>query len=495
MAYGSVSCSRGWCLALALTVTGGCANTEIGGEAPPAGAFYFPIAVTALPAEAVGSGQGMALVSNANLDRRFASGWLSLIDVAGLLGAARPADAVVQQISVPSIGGPIALAVDPDPSHTLAAGGRWLAFMGHRGTRRLSIIEIRLEDGAVRLSCGDPAATAGLDALERRTDCDRRHLYALDDATNIAGFDATLNSDDFRDPYAVSTSVDPVTGQGRLAVSFLSHTSNDTNWLLLFHINNDAADSEPFLVPERAVALGQAGVGSIAFRPQSPSCQTSTPEAECSTTYIAASSRYYGSASEYSSVFAVTIGADDSVRQTTHRIPADIDSTEAGSIVFDPAGARAYATNNGSDSLIALDTSLTSQAVVSGVELSYVVEPSYRVIQALPLTGLPSEIVYFSRNSHDFVATTAFTGDHVDILAVTGGALVPVAQVRGTQANNVGSRPFAIATLPVGDDDLLLVGTLYDHGITAIRVPGNDAAAASVVARVRSTELGEVSVQ
>ena len=475
----------------------GCAGESVTGAVPPQGAFYFPAAVQTLPIDPAVATSRFALVANTNFDTRFKVGWLSVVDVDALLTASAPvegvvqqldnvpADAVVQQLNLPSFAGPIAI----DTSTEFAEGETRLAFMGHRGSYLLSIVEVTVQDGVPRISCGDAAATTALNSMERQTDCDRRHLYSLQDNANLAGFDVSVSTDNLIDPYAVAIYSDPVSSELKLAVSFLSHNATDTTRLLVFRVQTHPGPNEPFLVPEHVVGLGQAGVSSIAVRP-SDCAQLG----DCAT-YLAATSHLFGGLSETSAIFAVTFSVDGTIRETTHGVAADIGGGEVGDLVFTPDGQSAFATNNGPDSLVAIDSSQHSQQVLGGATgATYVVEPSYGLIDALPLAGRPSALVYFTGQvdgiERDFVATTGFTGNELDFVSVTGGALFSVAQLR-----DVGSGPFGLAQLADAAGDLLLVSTFYDHGVTVVRVPANNAAAATTITHVRSAEFGNASTE
>ncbi|MBN1962586.1 MAG: hypothetical protein JW841_16765 [Deltaproteobacteria bacterium] len=498
MVFGFMFRSQSLAFYAALFMIGGCADTELGVVLPPKGAFYFPTAIAPLPSSITGIGQDMALVSNANFDRRFGSGWLSLVSVASLLNAQKPADAVIKQLNIPAIGGPIAL----DTTQSLSDNGRILAFIGHRGSYLISIIEITKVNDELNISCGNPDAVEGLDSNERHTDCDRQHLYALDDETNIAKFNEEMNKDNFIDPYALATYVDHNSGQSKLAVSFVSHLSESLNRLLIFNINNQANETDAFLIPEHAIILGEAGVGSLAIRPPVAGCNLSEPGCD---TYIAASSRFYSTYSEYASIFAVTIAPDGTVRRTIHDLAAEIGGYDAGGIIFSPDGSHAYVATNSQDNLIALDTSLTSRAIIDDYSYSYVLEPNYTITQVLPLMGTPTNLINFTGNNPlgstneeiEYIALTSFTANQIDIIATIRGALISVAQIHGSQTaeNYIGLRPLALANISTNNEILLLVGTLYDHGVTTIRIPRDNVAFASVINRVRTTEFGEVSTK
>lgn len=460
-----------------LLIGAGCADVEGESNAPPE-AFYYPTGLTVLPALTGAPGRQFALVGSSNFDLRFSAGWVSLVDVDALFTAGEPADAIVDQVRLPSFGGPIAVA-------RLGESERTLAVLGHRGAQTLSVIEITSEGGTPRLSCGDPDATADLSTLERRTDCDRRHLYVLDD-DNLADFPATLDADDFTDPYAVAFVPRVETGELLLVVGFLSHALDSSSRLLVFLVNPDAGPGEAFLVPERVLVAGQSGIGDLVARPIPASCGADASAPECMP-FVAGTSRYYGSASERSVVFGVSLDPDQ-IRLAARSITDEVDGAELGGMVFAADGDTAYVTNNGPDSVVVLDSRLVSTPR-TGDPTSYYLEPTYAFRGALSLSGRPAGLAYLDRSDTDLLAVAVFTEDDLALLSVAGGTLVSTHRVY-----NVGSGPSVLAGVrEASGDDLVLVGTFFNHGLTAVRVPADNVLGAAVVARVRDPELGDAS--
>ena len=180
-------CAVALACALVVVIGGGIGCGEVRrGRALPERGFYYPVGMAL-------DGKGRVIVVNSNFDQRFQSGWVNSIDVEKLTGivasmetlggsvndqaADQPSSAALAAVGSRSDGGALAvlsLAAQVEVSET---HGR--AFVAHRGTGKITEIELGEGDDQPALYCGDPDATAQLNTAERRTDCDIQHLIAV----------------------------------------------------------------------------------------------------------------------------------------------------------------------------------------------------------------------------------------------------------------------------------------------------------------------------
>jgi hypothetical protein len=471
--------------ALLLVLLGGsCADTYAQGNAPPATSFYYPTTVAVLPQTT--HPDRFALVSSSNFDLRFNAGWLSVVDLKVLLdpSTATPSAAglVHQQLRVPSFAGPIAARLDT----ALAAGETRLAFIAHRGTRLVTVVEISAaSDGVPHLSCGVAGSTLNMGEIERRTDCDLKHFF---DLSNPTGFDATVDPQDLYDPYAITLFTDELDGTDHLALSFLSRTNSDT-MLLTFGVG-DA--SSGFLHPEHAVKLGAATIGQLVplVSPSpDPACKT-TPADTCVRTRLIAGNRVYGSGTDSSLLRVVTITGTNGVVVTNHYLSTDVGGTAITGLTLAPDRKRAYVVNRSPDSLVSLDMTLATPADVGSTTTttSVIDQPRFGVVDVLPLGSEPQDLLYLPRTV-PLLTVPRFRARELDVVAAPGAALVSVAVV-----TNIGSGPFGSTTwTEASGGDLVLVSTFFDHGLSVVRIPSGDPGAASLISRVRSADLGDAT--
>lgn len=440
---------RGLLLA-AFLGAGACAR-ELPGEAPPARSFYYPQDVAATP-------QGRYVyVLSSNFDQRFNAGWVSVVDVDAVLDAVdaereNPRAAVVHQLRVLSLGGELALAPD---------GKRGL--ITHRGVRRAQplVTVFSASDAGSKLRCGDPNDNTGLNTADRRTDCDREHLLELDVdlERNVANpFSAVAwhwGGDADVPVAAVGMLGEPV-----MVVLGLAEPATQLGVL----------------------PVGQGGISSIAVHP------------DASGRYLAALSHLGGAQPQPSSIYSIELGvragepdiaASRVARDALHQQTGGRDLAD---IAFAPDGQHAYVTNRYGD---ANDPQpggvVATRSAFADVERSETqarARPVYEAVGSQPIAVEPAQLAYVPRPQGDLLAVASFTDDTVDVLAVEGGQLQPVARIDG-----VGAGPFAVEHVSRAGRQLLWVSNFIDHSLAVVDVSSESPGAFSVIARLTNPDL------
>jgi len=487
-----LSCRLG-VLMLAACDLWACAQ-KVKGEPRPL-AFYYPLDVELAP-----DGTHAYVVSS-NFDHRFTSGWISTIDleevkprdpadgtidgaVDGVLAPGKVIVAEGGQLSVPSLGGP--LAVEPGPNGKVAV-------LAHRGEQVITVLAI--VDGV--LSCGDAESTAGLTSVEQETDCDRRHMFKLNSPANLsaAEWGTTIPLAALNDPYAVT--IFTSNGETRVAVGFLSRDSASPGLVLVYTIK---LDSDPILEPWLRVPLGSgvgttSGASSLAVHPAG--------NGPTGGVRLAVGSRRLRADDLQSTVFDIDIEAMRAAPFATYATPHGLSDVVGGfdtvDLTFLPkeasvvtsglfaAGDFAYVANRSPDGIAILDARLVPSEAgrLAGQFPSR--NPRYAVLDFVPLQGAPGGVIYIPRaNDGDVLAALSLDNNEVDLLRVTGGQVQPAARVR-----DIGNGPFGstLATL-AGHDPWLVVATFYDHGISIVTVPKGDLTRANCVVQIRDSSFG-----
>jgi hypothetical protein len=467
------------CLARAAMLAIGlaaCAR-DLPGEEPPDEAFYFPNGVASSP-----DGSHVYVVSS-NFDQRYNAGWVGVVETERFADYAESGgdetdgvddarDAIVQQLKIPSLGGDIALSPD----------GR-VGVVAHRGSRLLTVFTISADFS--ELECGDRTSEEkkNQESELARTDCDPDNLVTID--VTDERWNGTMSEANSNDPYAVSlferldtsdtecaalaaldctaavgcTFVDSACQRRELllAVGFLSYGR-----LLLYSVD---IGGDEVLVPNRALALGTSGSGSIAAYPQQGSTRPYS-------NYLAATSREFGDNSELSTVYSVDVDRSISERRnrvSTIRLSSRVGGRELVDLVFNRDGSRAYASNNFPDSLLSFDTSLGGfQESLPDGGYQSVERPAFLLLASIPLEGQPAGLDFLRRDGGDLLATLSFTSDTLYVLEVAGDTLWSSFRV-----DDVGLGPFQAASVPVngGEGSLLFMSTFFDHGLAVMHVP------------------------
>jgi DNA-binding beta-propeller fold protein YncE len=424
--------------AVSAVVAVGCAR-DLPGEDPPPNAFYFPISLAAAP-----DGRHVYVVSS-NFDLRYNAGWVSTIDLGGVLdgGAAFAGD----ELRLLPLGGQIAVAQSGS-----------MAIVAHRGASALSLIEI---DGAA-LSCGDPNATEDLSTQERQTDCDRAHVLQLD----AQDFPGDLPEIAVDDPFAVAlTAYDDggVLQPVAVVAHLLPDPYIDRARLFTYRITSGWQPGEtPALEAARSILLSNSGVTSL------------VPHPDASGTHLAATSRGIGTSSGVdSSLYSVDVGrslADDRSRVERHDLSQWIGGRELVGLAFSPDGSLAFATNRYreqdnrplANGVVVFDATIeTVEEVESDGEIRHVERPRFFVLGEAPMAGSPSAVEYVTRaQGGDLVAVASFDDDEIVLFEVRGSELSPVGRL-----DDVGVGPFDMLHVSVDGHELLVVCTFFDHSV------------------------------
>lgn len=426
--------------AAALVVAAASCARELPGEDPPADAFYFPISLAAAP-----DGRHVYVVSS-NFDLRYNAGWVSSID---LEAAITGGDAFAgEELRILPLAGQIAVSESGS-----------MAVVAHRGASALSLIEI---DDAAGITCGDPDAEKDLSTEERRTDCDRAHIFELD-ADDFAG---DLQDVSVEDPYAVAlTAYDD--GGGPQPVAIVAHLLPDPiisrARLATYRITSGwQAGEAPVLEAAGSILLSNSGITSL------------VPHPDASGTHIAATSRGIGGTSGVdSSLYSIDVGrslADERSRVDRRDLSHWIGGRELAGLEFSPDGSLAFATNRGreqsnrplADSVVILDSRIEAvEEVDSDGEIRRVERPRFFVLGEAPLPGQPSAVEYVARaQGGDLVAVASFDNDEIVFFELRGTELHAVGRL-----DDVGVGPFDMLHATVDGRELLVVSTFFDHTV------------------------------
>ncbi len=466
--------------ACVLTLVGANAcRRELVGRPAPESDLYFPLGMVISQAD-----QRLAYVMSTNWSQRFNTGWLSVVDLDAIVsGAATPADVIRQTLLVPSLSGELSAS---DDGALLAA-----AF---RNNNQVIVFEVNA-DGSVQ--CGDPDAESGLDAGDRRTDCDARHVYRF-----VAdGVDDVFIVDQFSDPYGVRF-LPSRDGAQTLTIGYL------TSFLgigLVTFLDVDLGGEE-ILGNQRSIELGGASgltvqtTGIVAPR---PAPQAATPE-DTDARFIAIGSRSSAAGVSSATIFGINI--DDyefKATEDTDFASVDFDNrakiaridirAQAGGftladLVFTDDGSRAFAavsfsqpTSGSSDSVLMLNARPRSRSIVLADDSIAVVQrPEYEVIDALAVPGTPQSVSYVPRlNAPPLLVTATFNDNALHFVRVGETSLDAITRIDRA----VGSGPVVVRHArftPSGqsaDRDFVVITSFLSHGLTVFDVTEPDPSA------------------
>ena len=466
-------------LACALTLCGATAcRRELVGRPAPAADVYFPLGATIAP-----DGR-TAYVMSTNWSQRFNTGWVSVIDLDILARgeAATPADAIVQTLLVPSLGGELSMSAD---GSLLAA-----AF---RNNNQVIIFEVGA-DGT--LSCGDPGAEVGLDAGDRRTDCDARHVYRF--VQN--GIDDGLIIDQFSDPYGVRfLPAHEVDGEllpqtlmigylssyiGLGMVTFLDVDLNAEDEILGHQRSIELSTGTGFTVQTTAIVAPRPPLSTTSERFVAVGARASAGGVSSATIFGFDFDRYEFRATEDTDFASVDF--NNRARIARIDIRAQAGGFTLSDLVFTGDGNRAFAavsfsqpTAGSSDSILMLNAGLRSRSILKADDtLELVQRPEYDVIDTLAVPGTPQSVTYIQRGAGEapMLVTSTFNDNALHFVRVGETSLESITRID----RSVGSGPVVVRHArftPSYDSvphDFVIVTGFLSHGIYMFDVTSSD---------------------
>ena len=437
------------CVALCLFFAA-CAPRIPEGTFPPARAFYFPSHVAVAPAAP--ASRPLLYVVSSNFDQRYSVGWVSTIDFAELVARLRAADEPEAAIGasalwVPSLAG--RLTINEDGT---------LAVLTHRGAGQLSVINIGDEGAGLR--CGDPNATALLDAQQRRSDCDAEHLITLQNVDRLEEVASIQGMAAVHDPFA-GVFVSDEDGE-HLALGYL-----DLPFVSLFRRTDGP---EPTLVHDLTARVSNAGGTGPWLR---------YPFA--GQDYLVAGNQRTVSAAPFGSVFTLawnTLEADvDATQAAAFSLGDEVGSTEISDFATTADGLVLVASQH-PDLVAVLRPRIEVDADRAGNLVSTL---QFDLVAAQSIPGSPYALAFIPKGTAEesgIVAVTSFAEDAVFFLSLRGTSLQWEGRLdSGEGAQRIGDGPVDIVHVSLAGDDYLVVPTFFDHGVAVIDARADDPAA------------------
>lgn len=492
-----------WCVAMLAVVAGTSCADELEGTRVQENVLYFPIGLE------VSADGRYAYVANSNFDLQFNAGWLAVIDLetAGGLRRQGPAQAtinpevgfdafevdgegnvirddqgnpvvrrdgnntpiydqvpvMVDQLRIPSLGGAIARQSNA------------LIYVAHRSDRLISIIDVNGGDA----SCGDPNAEGDLSVDERRTDCDRQHLFEIEpaDAEQASLPDDVLTEFDVGDPYALLVT-QPV-GQAR---PFLF-----TGQLNRARINALAVDL-PVGTEVRPLALGDQNNARNEFVTLAGRSEVFAAVGRFNellviprtgNRFLAAIGFTRSGNADRAAVVHVDLDLflnREENSASIAQIGAEIGGREFSAAVFDPTGRRLYTvarvtnptfTDNARGAVYRLDTTIERIDQINGQgERDTVERPRFEIEAVTALRGQPSGVVYLERPEGDLLVISDLDQDAIYVLDALSTEMPVLARL------DVPGGPFTVRATTVAGQPMLLATLFYDHGLALINASG-----------------------
>lgn len=515
----SRSCVLGALWALSALGATAC-QQDLVGTPPPDEVFYFPIGLT------LNDAGDLAYVVNSNFDLQFNSGWLSTVDLSRVVGSGEAlidpvpkdpsenlpgafVDVVASQLRIPSLGGVIAT-------------GDQLLYVAHRSDRLVSIIEV---DDERAPSCGDADAEARLSLAERRTDCDRAHLFEITgDAAEDVSSAVDLTDFDVGDPFSIAV-VDYDEGDGperylfagQLAIARLNAIAAipEEQFLCLGTYDdrlrnsagepNDARRSDEerrdnpnaCYVEDQVVDYGRSELllsqGRFNRVLQVPvAAGASEPY-----NFLAAVGIIAGGNTQRAGIVHINLDqffAGESDFSTDYVVGSGVGGREFADLVFSPDGAFAYgatrvtartAGDSARGSVIRMDASIVPVERRNDVgELEIVRRPSYEVDAVTALRGQPSGIVYLERASGpDIVVVADLDQDALFVLDAESAEMPVLGRI------DVSGGPFSMASTVLEGREYVVVTLFYEHGLALVDVSSPNPAQFRLAHVVRNSRL------
>ncbi len=435
-----------------LSALAGCAR-DVAGEARVPNSFYFPVDVAA-PA----GGGRFAYVLSANLDHRYNTGWISVIDLEKALGAdAEPEVAISDGVDVPSLGA--SLHIRANDGFLMSTG---------RGYRSVNVVwpQINQAGDGVSFRCvgsSEPCSEA------------TRVLISADDVGNDA------RTQDLLSPFS-GVFID-LKQEGVLkhyaALAYLG-----SSFLSLFEVGTDGVFRHV-----RSALLGNVAVNNLALHP-----------ATCGNTraFLVAGSQPFVSNTQ-SQMIHVDVdrflqGKSDAINST--ELQSAVGSFSVASSAFAPAANDDCALGNqwlylasagagDAANITVLDAALTNTLVGNvdtpdPYDTRILERPNYDIASALPVGGRLGKTLYIRRDGGDILAVAAFDDDAVYFLSVKDASV----QLITRYEEGIGRGPYGLAETSYNGKRYLLVPSFVDHSVSIIDIDGRDPARFKTVARV-----------
>lgn len=484
-------------IALAFAAAGlgvGCAN-DLDGTPAPDNVFYFPIGLR------ISAGGGFAYVSSSNFDLRFNSGWLSVVDLERAVALAsgtgdraidsREPDVIANELRVPSLGGTIA-GFDDDS----------LLYIAHRSDRLISVIEVADALTRPEPSCG-VRNEDGLTIDERRTDCDRAHLFAIEpeDAEDVSEVDSELDTNDVDDPYGLQVV--------EIATEFGTRPYLVSSQLSRFRVNTLEISRESPFLRFGQVEDGNNNVNGSQFDFDNDGLFGRSEELASTgrlndlvlmpgvdRPFLAAVGFAGSGDGNRASVLHLELDsfvARDRLFSSLFLPGTEVGGTEFADVVFAPDGRFAFGAtriNNRTSqdsargSVIRLDTRLETVEFTDDLgERDSLLRPRYEVDAQTALRGQPSGAVYLERPEGDILAISDLDQDSIFFLDPRSAEMPVIGRV------DVPGGPFSLVGTTLSTGPVLVATLFYEHGLAVVDVSGDDASDFRVSARIENRVL------
>ncbi|MBJ80295.1 MAG: hypothetical protein CMH60_03165 [Myxococcales bacterium] len=418
----------------------GC-TTGSGSEAVPTGEFHYPLDT------AYHSASGSLYVLNTNFDGRYKSGWVSSIDLGGLIERANNGDVTLAEVyqngqAVQAFGG--ALLVD---------GTSNVLYASHRGTDSISVLQVDSISGA--LSCR-------VDGLSDKV-CDDDHRYEFSTADFSEDKPSRLS-----DPLALSITTNPADTQKRILL--VGHAGTGR----LSVLNMEEGENPPRLSAHRSLYLGGDGNSALALHPdQSQGLFASLG------TQLNSSDGIRGRIYHVDLQKALGESEDDYIFSDSAH--SEVYSRELNAIAFSSNGDFAYMLANAPDALLVFNSAVSTESYISSStgELANAAWPHFELVDAHSFSGFVSDLVYWSTDAGDKLAVSNFEEGSVSFFDVGGGSAALAGKL-----NNLGQGLLGLELITIDEKNYLIALGFNGNSLSVIELDGSSAADYRLLAKV-----------